>query len=370
MNRKNLETVLEQYMNRLADLEHADDSDQVYKWRAVGCFKRFWNLEAADFAGMFEKAMREAENLLDDAAMQPVAGLRMLLGREQEVEYVRECFRFLFSDDGGDLKKRQDRADFFADKINERVRYYERGTKKYLQNRDHVIYYLNLWKPEENYVFESSSASGWAACVEYDGEFGSKNFSLESYYNMCDELVEEIRENEELTARYSELFEEELDGYDDQLHILAYDIMDCASLYRYYAGLDIRKVPSRERTKTAEAKAMQEKIKQEIEAKEKRLKELQEKPVNLPDVVGKQVRHKTYGIGTVQSNDNGTLLVHFEKADKKFKYPSVFTQGFLSFAGEELQTGEMAEFAADQKKKAALEKEIGQLKKSLGNMTV
>lgn len=152
MNRKNFETVLEQYMGRLAGLEQADDSDQVYKWRAVGCFKRFWNLDAADFAGMFEKAMREAGNLLDDAAMQPVAGLRMLLAREAEVEYVRECFRFLFSDDGSDLQKRQDRADFFADKINERVRYYERGTKKYLQTRDHVIYYLNLWKPEENYI--------------------------------------------------------------------------------------------------------------------------------------------------------------------------------------------------------------------------
>ena len=96
MNRKNFETVLEQYMGRLAGLEQADDSDQVYKWRAVGCFKRFWNLDAADFAGMFEKAMREAGNLLDDAAMQPVAGLRMLLAREAEVEYVRECFRFLF----------------------------------------------------------------------------------------------------------------------------------------------------------------------------------------------------------------------------------------------------------------------------------
>ena len=68
MNRKNFETVLEQYMGRLAGLERADDSDQVYKWRAVGCFKRFWNLDAADFAGMFEKAMQEAGNLLDDAA--------------------------------------------------------------------------------------------------------------------------------------------------------------------------------------------------------------------------------------------------------------------------------------------------------------
>ncbi len=62
------------------------------------------------------------------------------------------------------------------------------------------------------------------------------------------------------------------------------------------------------------------------------------------------------------------LDYHFEKADKKFKYPSVFTQGFLSFAGEENQTGEMAEFEADQKKKAALEKEIAQLKKSLGSI--
>ena len=187
---------------------------------------------------------------------------------------------------------------------------------------------------------------------------------------MCDELLDAIRENEELTGLYSGLFEEELDGYEDQLHILVYDIMDCASLYRYYAGMDIRKIPSRERTKTAEAKAAQEKLAQEIALKEKRLKELQDKPVNLPDVVGKQVRHKTYGVGEVQSNDNGTLLVHFENADKKFKYPSVFTQGFLSFAGEETQTGEMAEFEADQKKKAALEKEITQLKKSLKSITV
>lgn len=370
MNRKNFETVLEQYISRLAELEQADDSDQVYKWRAVGCFKRFWNLNAADFAGMFGKAMQEAENLLDDAAMQPLAGLRMLLARESEAEYVRECFRFLFSEDDGNLKKRQERAEFFADKINERIRYYERGTKKYLQNRDHVIYYLNLWKPEENYMFDEASAAGWAGCAEYDGDFGSRNFSLESYYKMCDELLEAIRENEELTGPYNELFEEELDGYDDQMHILVYDIMDCASLYRYYAGMDIRKVPGRERTKAAEAKAAQEKLKQEIEMKEKRLKELQDKPVNLPDVVGKQVSHKTYGDGVVQSNDNGTLMVHFEKADKKFKYPSVFTQGFLSFAGEELQTGEMAEFEADQKKKTALEKELAQLKKSLGSIRI
>ena len=111
-------------------------------------------------------------------------------------------------------------------------------------------------------------------------------------------------------------------------------------------------------------------VQQLLLSDEKRLKELQDKPVSLPDVVGKQVRHKTYGVGVVQSNDNGTLLVHFEKADKKFKYPSVFTQGFLSFAGEETQTGEMAEFEADQKKKAALEKEITQLKKSLKSITV
>ena len=68
MNRKNFETVLEQYMGRLAGLEQADDSDQVYKWRAVGCFKRFWNLDAADFAGMFEKAMQEGYSTASEEA--------------------------------------------------------------------------------------------------------------------------------------------------------------------------------------------------------------------------------------------------------------------------------------------------------------
>ena len=96
MNRKNFETVLEQYMGRLAGLEQADDSDQVYKWRAVGCFKRFWNLDAADFAGMFEKAMREAGNLLDDAAMQPVAGLRMLMYVERGMYSMKKSIRDFF----------------------------------------------------------------------------------------------------------------------------------------------------------------------------------------------------------------------------------------------------------------------------------
>ena len=107
----------------------------------------------------------------------------------------------------------------------------------------------------ENYVFDAASATGWAACVEYEGDFSSKNFSLAGYYQMCDELLDAIRENEELTGLCSGLFEEELDGYEDQLHILVYDIMDCASLYRYYAGMDIRRIPSRERYKDSRSQS-------------------------------------------------------------------------------------------------------------------
>ena len=109
--------------------------------------------------------------------------------------------------------------------------------------------------------------------------------------------------------------------------------MDCASLYRYYAGMDIRRFQSRERTKTAEAKAAQEKLTQEIALKEKRLKELQDKPVNLPDVVENRCAIRRMVSVRFSRMITEPCLVHFEKADKKFKYPSVFYPGIFKLCG-------------------------------------
>lgn len=58
---------------------------------------------------MFKSAMKELFNLIDNATVQPVGGINMLLGHPEEIEFVRGCFRDLFADDGGDLTVRQAR---------------------------------------------------------------------------------------------------------------------------------------------------------------------------------------------------------------------------------------------------------------------
>lgn len=60
---------------------------------------------------MFKNAMKETSNLFNNKTVRPIGGILMLLKREQEAEFVRKCFRELFPEDSGDLKKRQERIE-------------------------------------------------------------------------------------------------------------------------------------------------------------------------------------------------------------------------------------------------------------------
>ena len=44
------------------------------------------------------------------------------------------------------------------------------------------------------------------------------------------------------------------------------------------------------------------------------------------DILGKEVIHKSMGIGTVVSQEGKTLTVHFETKDMKLIYPDAFKQ--------------------------------------------
>ena len=91
-------------------------------WRAVDCFGVNWDIEDSDFPAMFADAMQQAQPTLDNPALQPIGGLQNLMLRDSEVELVRECFRWLYNEDGGDISKRRGRAELFADQINGRFR--------------------------------------------------------------------------------------------------------------------------------------------------------------------------------------------------------------------------------------------------------
>ena len=47
-------------------------------------------------------------------------------------------------------------------------------------------------------------------------------------------------------------------------------------------------------------------------------------------MVGSQLRHKAFGMGTVKEIQGGLIVVVFGETEKKFQFPGALLQGFLS----------------------------------------
>ena len=97
LNSENLNTILAQYIHDFAELSLSQTSGEGSLWQAIDTFGAEWDIEASDFPAMFARAMQGAADQLDTPAVQPVAGLKLLMMRDSEVELVRECFRWLYT---------------------------------------------------------------------------------------------------------------------------------------------------------------------------------------------------------------------------------------------------------------------------------
>ncbi|MCM1166510.1 MAG: hypothetical protein NC299_13845 [Lachnospiraceae bacterium] len=369
MNKANLNAILNQYVERFDELNAPlPGNDEGYKWRAESCFKEHWDIDAANFPDMFREAMKETSNLIDNKTVQPIGGISMLLKQESEIEFVRECFRELFSEDDNDLNKRQERIELFAEKINERIDKYAPSSWKYPQAINNVIYYVNLWKPESNYIFKSTEAVDWANCIEFGDDFGSgQTFSLAVYYRMCDELLAELPKYDELMRLHGERFAREARNFDDKLHILVYDIIYCAYHYGFYRNVDVRKYSTKERIKVAQRQAERDELTSRITEKEEQLRVVEENAIELPDITGDTVKHKLFGAGTVAVCKDGLLIVDFSTQQKKFVYPTAFSGGFLKHEGEDIL--DIVNKATEQASRiSALKSEIADLQNRLSKM--
>ena len=142
MNTENLNGILAQYIQYCKTRTAAEEGTV---WRAADCFGVNWDIEDSDFPGMFADAMQQAQLALDNPALQPIGGVQTLMLRETEVELVRECFRWLFKEDDGDIAKRRGRAELFADQINGRFRRVFPRMSKYTMNTANAVFFLNLW---------------------------------------------------------------------------------------------------------------------------------------------------------------------------------------------------------------------------------
>lgn len=334
MNKKNLDKIIEQYIANFDYLNKSEEeggTDEGYKWRVISSFKKHWDIDAIDFSAMLQESMADIAktNLINNSTVQPVTGLINLSKIEGKAEFLREEFRKLFAEDDGNLDARGERVDAFMETINTQVEKYFNGSWKSKQPRNAVIFYLNLWRPEDNYLFKATEAKEWADCIEFADDFGSgSNFSLKKYYKMCDDLRESLSNYPDLLELNKVRVEKEAKGFDDDNHILAFDIIYCSHYMSFYKECPTLGVSTKERIRIASRREQEEKIDNDIIEKKNEIENLEKKIKPVPDLTGHTVNHKLLGEGKVIGYSGRNLIIRFESKESKFS-PDFILKGVI-----------------------------------------
>ena len=340
MNRANLDQLISNYIENF-DFINNETNMEYYKWEAIKHFQENWDIDAPDFASMFKESVKASYNLINNRIVQPTNGIVKLAERPELTETIRQMFKDLLADDGGDIDKRQDKIYAFLEKADELLNIHYKGSWKYAQDMRTVIFYLSFLEPEKNYMFKATQAREFMYCVEYGNDFGSgENFSLRKYYEMCDELVAAIKDTPELVELHQSRMTDSMWENDDY-HILAYDIIYSAIVYNLYSNITIVK-PNRNKTKAqSHEQALQEKreaLASELATVNESLNVLLQNRATYDDFSAKglEVSHKMFGNGIVVAHNGNMLSIKFGEQEKKFQMPQGFSNGFLKTESEEI----------------------------------
>lgn len=330
MNKENLHEIISRYEAQY-DVINNKEHNEIFKWKAVECFQREWfspNNKELSFSVLFSKAKRESSVLIDNSTVSPANGIVKMAERE-ESEVKRLFCEVLFAEDNENLALRQQNMEAFLEGIEKvRLKHFP-ASWKYAQDRHAASCYLALFAPKKNYIYKYTHAESIAKYIEYGKDLGSgNNFSLANYYEMCDLVVEALREHPSLLNVYQELLTDEY-YQDDSLHLLAFDVIYCASTYHLFTGLQHKakhetiKAYKLEQLRQAEA----EKLRAEIEVLEAQIQtlDLQLDMYRSINLLGVQVNEKRYGTGTVVSQNINTIKVAFADGERSYiiskKYP-------------------------------------------------
>lgn len=280
-----------------------------------------------EFASKLKEVKKITVNLIDSYT-QPLLGLVKYSAKSPDAaREVKEMFNELLRTGTGDVADKQARVDrFLSRSLDIRQREWP-DSYLYKDDMHSVTGYLFLYDPEHNHFFKASHAKDFADCIEFYDDWGSGvNVKLAIYYRMCDWVVEQIKESDELLKtneyRYQNLWNNPADGMhpDVEKHILAFDIIYCCSNYGLFHGITFSKPKLKERqlilerrNKASELAAILEKAKAENEVLEEAMEY-----VNSVLVPGLKVKSRRNGDGVIKENKgDGRLLIDFSIAGEK-----------------------------------------------------
>ena len=349
MNRELFHKLLDIYKSKFESFNQADGRHEIFKWSAVQICQDNWNLDSEDFLTMFKEAMSKTSFIIENSTIHPVNGI-VFLCENGKTEEVREEFRKLLEDDKGDIKTRQKRIESFRDNINAMLSEIDSRKWSFCQTYREPIMFLSFIKPEENYMYKSSPAKDFADYIDFGGDIGSgKSFHLSEYYRLCDEIIEELPNDEELIKLIDDELEKEAITYnfDSQklinnswkLRVLVYDIMYVANTTGFYSGFPI---PPKRKNKGAGV-TEKERIKKNrieelhtlLDSKGNELEEIKGKIPALPDLTGMELNNIKSGKGRVVLQEDKYVTVEFAKETRVFLLPGCLAKGFLTGADSE-----------------------------------
>lgn len=323
MNTDNLHSLINRYEENFYTLNNAEN-DEIFKWRAAKHFRDVWFSEEAktmSFSEKFNAAKKEFSILIDNSYVSPSNGIVKIAEHNQQA--MEQLFtEILFADDGGDITARQNNMDNFLEEYDKlRARYYPQSFK-FKQDRHSLSCYLAFYAPDQNYIYRHSEAEAFAQNIEFGKDIGfGKTFRLEHYYEMCDLIVEALKEHPTLLDKHFTFLNEKC-YRDESLHLLTFDLMYCCKTYNYYSG--IKHASKRDSIKAfteAEAREKEEREKQEkIDALMDKISELERKSEVFAEIslLNVQVYQSDYGVGLIIEQTVNKIKVRYSNCEKTY----------------------------------------------------
>ena len=341
MNRKSLNQIFAVYIDKFRFLNE-DPQCEGYKWYSVVQFKEAFDLDAPDFAAMLKKAKQVTYNIID-SYNQPFGGVVKIAEQSAEDdEAVRELFRALLKDDGGDLVVRQEKISAFLEGCDALVEKYYPGSFLYKNDQRSAMAYLFFNDPDNHYLYKATEANYLSDCVGFYDDWGAMSaFKLDIYHRFCDELIAEIKATPELLKTNESRYENTTKKLhaDPNLHILLFDIIYCSHTYNLYSGLSFDKVTTAERKLYQENKAKAQEMLAAVQKAESDLVQLQEAQMYFNGLIASNapVSHKAFGELEVVAANDEYLSVRVKKngETKNFVLLNAIANGFLKIAADD-----------------------------------
>lgn len=312
MNKNNIQAIFKKYIDNFETLNN-EKNDETYKWEIAQEFQNF-DIDVADFAEMLTHMWKTSANLIDSSQQLPFYALVDYARKEPET--VREMFRKLFAEEKLDNASKQQLIDeFIASSESLRNKYYPES-RLYVNNQRSVMMYLFLRYPNSNYGYKASQAKSFADCIEFYEDWGPMtDFKLDIFSRMCEQVIEEIKASEALMQTHMSRYEntERKLHLDENLHILALDIIYSSQAYNFYEGMSFEPINAQARKLYFERVAKAKELSVALEKAKEDMVRLAEAKDYLVQTIkaGDSVSHKKFGEGIIEECAGTIISVHF-----------------------------------------------------------